>query len=127
MKKNMKKTGNRQHSGSKTRQQTLSNDAVRERIGTLRKLVSSPTFTEVVKSFGVETMRRGRIARHYIADSTKDVKGLNETMTNVFNTLKAAGTEGYTQQEVMDALKLPHSTVWYALVKLRKRHAVITS
>lgn len=94
-----------------------------QRITALRKFVNSSAVASVINTFGTDVQRQGRRARHYVADSTS-VKGVNDTVQSVFNAIKTAGKSGITQKDVQDSLKLPHSTVWYALVKLRKRNAV---
>lgn len=96
---------------------------VRERITALRKLVNSSAFAQTINTFGSDVQRQGRRARRYVADAAA-VKGVNDTVSAVFATIKNAGKAGITQAEVQERLTLPHSTVWYALVKLRKRNAV---
>ncbi len=103
---------------------------VRERIEKLRKFVNSSAFSATsMAAHGAAAVTAvataGRTARRYMAAAGKaKLKGANDTLHSVFQTLKEAGKSGITQASIQETLGLPHSTVWYALVKLRKRHAV---
>lgn len=80
---------------------------------------------KLMRDDAMETARRGRVAGVYIAErKNAAMRGVNETVTKIFKAIAGAGAQGITQKGIQEKLSLPHSTVWYALVKLRKRHAV---
>lgn len=100
----------------------LASPEFKERVTLLRELVAAP-LEATGRRPSFFQRHRGRRARKYLA-STAVVKNVNDTVATVFKSIKAAGKEGVTQVDLQNALKLPHSTVWYALKKLRGKKVV---
>lgn len=100
----------------------LASPEFKERVELLKEVLHAPVLATGARPSFFQR-HRGRRARKYLAN-TAMVKNVNETVSGVFAAIKAAGKSGKTQVDLQNELNLPHSTVWYALKKLRARKAV---
>jgi hypothetical protein len=62
-------------------------------------------------------------ARLYVATGKKPNVELNRTLTMILTQVRKH-PKGVSERQLMAGLKMPRSTVWYALLKLAKLHAV---
>lgn len=86
---------------------------------------SKASKTVVAKTATTATDRRGRVPGNYFPNAGKKLASdVNPKVAKVFAMIKAHRKGGITQKEIVRSSKLPNSTVWYALVKLRDLKAV---
>jgi hypothetical protein len=74
------------------------------------------------KSSGAQ---RGRTAAPYFPMVNKLPKDAKPTIAKVFKFIAQHKKDGITQKKLVKTSRLPNSTVWYALVKLRAAKAVV--
>jgi hypothetical protein len=87
-----------------------------------RTFAQATVAPKAVKKTSGSANLRGRTAGFYFP-AVKKVDA-NETVTKIFAYITKNRKTGTTQKQIQDGFKLPHSTVWYALVKLRDLKAV---
>lgn len=66
---------------------------------------------------------RGRTPGNYYP-AVKKVDNATGALATVFAHILKNKKNGITQKQIQDELNLPHSTVWYALTKLRAMNAI---
>jgi uncharacterized membrane protein len=89
-----------------------------------RRVASAKTNGNSKKGGGAANLR-GRVAGNYVPSTSKKLpEGVNPKVAKVYNFIARHKKGGITQKTLVETSKLPNSTVWYALVKLREMKLV---
>lgn len=68
--------------------------------------------------------QRGRVPGVYFVTQTgRNLRGVSDVVKTVYAHMSTK-PEGVTMKQIQDDLKMPHSTVWFCINKLKNRHVL---